>query len=134
MNTIHLRFIYFLLGCVPSRLLLVWVGKNHSNTTTERTLLALFTFSIGFSFLFLFLSGYRSTGPEVFGGEIWWKSLRIVHALLYLTYAYMVYYDTSFLWSKGDRTNAWKLLLCDTLFGLGSFLVYHYKASNFMLL
>ena len=134
MNTIQLRFLYFLVGCIPSRLLLVWVGKHHSNTDTERTLLAVLTFSIGLSFLFLFLSGYRSTGPEVFGADIWWKSLRIVHAMMYLAYAFMIYYDTSILWSEGDRTNAWKLLLCDALFGLASFLVYHYRESNFILL
>jgi hypothetical protein len=127
MNSIQLRFLYFLLGCIPSRLLLVWVAKHHANSTTERVMLSMITMVVGGAFLFLFVTGYRSTGPEVFGGEIWWKQIRIIHALLYLMYAYSLMADK-------HSSNAWMILLFDVIVGLSSFLVYHYKMSNFMML
>lgn len=130
MNSIQLRFIYFLLGCIPSRLLLVWLAKNNSNSDTERLLLASFTLIVGSAFLFLFVTGFRSTGPEVFGAEIWWKPIRIVHAFLYMTYAYSLLSDNSLVSSN----NSWIILLLDVVIAVISFLVYHYRSSNFMLL
>jgi hypothetical protein len=134
MNSIQIRFLYFLLGCMPARLLLVWVAKNYTNTSLERSLLSGASLVIGCSFLFLFITGYRSTGPEVMGDVIWWKPLRIVHAIMYLSFAYSLFYDIDLTFTTVGGSNSWLILLLDVMVGLVSFLYYHKINSNFLLL
>ena len=70
-----------------------------------------------FGFIYIYLTDSRKTGPEVFGGKIWWNDLRPLHAILYLLFSYNAI--------NGD-TNAWIYLLVDVVFGLASFLVHHF--------
>ena len=77
---------------------------------------------ISFGFMFIFLTGSRTTGPEVNGEKIWWNNLRSLHASLYGLFAY-------FAITKNN--NAWKILLVDVLIGLFSFLTFHYTEGNF---
>lgn len=72
--------------------------------------------------IYIIFIGKRDTGPEVLGGKIWWKNLRPVHTVLWTLFSYLAI--------NGNR-NAWILLLIDTLFGLASFLVFHWKEGNF---
>jgi hypothetical protein len=114
MNTLHKRFVLFLIGCMGTRLLLVYIAKN-VNTTWLRYMgyLALLP-AIGF--IYIYFSGSRKTGGEVFGDKIWWNHLRPVHALFYMLFSYNAI--------KGNK-NAWVYLLMDVLFGLVSFLMHH---------
>ncbi len=120
MNNIQKRFILFLFGCIGTRSLLVYITK-----TTNKTLLMFLGYlalipAIGF--FYLFFSGTRKTGPEVFGDKIWWNNLRPIHGLLYSLFAYNAIIGNQ---------NAWIYLLVDVLFGLTSFLIFHYYNGDF---
>ena len=41
--------------------------------------------------LYLYIFKLRLTGPEVFGGRIWWNDIRPIHAMLYASTAYLAY-------------------------------------------
>ena len=120
MNNIQKRFILFLFGCIGTRSLLVYIAK-----TTNKTLLMFLGYlallpAIGF--FYLYFSGKRKTGPEVFGDKIWWNNLRPIHGILYSLFAYNAIIGNS---------NAWIYLLVDVIFGLTSFLIYHYYNGDF---
>jgi len=113
-SVIEKRFLLFIIGCIGSRLLLVYIAKNISvDLLKYMGYLALIP-AIGF--LFIFLTDSRKTGAEVFGDKIWWNNLRPIHGLLYLLFAYNAI--------NGNR-NAWIYLLVDVLLGLTSFIIYH---------
>lgn len=108
------RVLLFLVGCIGTRALLVYIAKN-ANTRLLKYLgyLALLP-AIGF--IYIYLTDARQTGPEVFGDKIWWNMLRPIHGLLYFLFAYN---------AINGNTNAWIYLLIDVLFGLASFLIHH---------
>lgn len=114
MNIVHKRFLLFFIGCIGSRLLLVYIAKN-INTIWLKYMgyLALLP-AIGF--IYIYLSGARKTGPEVFGDKIWWNNLRPIHALLYILFSYNAI--------NGNK-NSWIYLFIDVVIGLISFLVHH---------
>ena len=115
MNNLQKRFILFLVGCIGTRSLLVYLAKNASKQILfYMGLLALVPAS---GFMYFYLSGTRKTGAEVFGGKIWWNNLRPIHALLYTMFACNAILGNS---------NAYMYLLVDVTFGLISFLSYHF--------
>ena len=69
------------------------------------------------TFMYLYITGSRQTGPEVFGDKIWWNDLRPVHSILYFLFAY-----NAIIGNK----QAWIYLLVDVLIGLASFLIHHF--------
>lgn len=120
MNTIQKRFILFLFGCIGTRTLLVYLSK-----TTNKTFLMYLGYlallpSIGF--FYLFFTGSRKIGAEVFGDKIWWNNLRPIHGLLYGLFAYNAIIGNQ---------HAWIYLLFDVLFGVTSFLIFHYYNGDF---
>ena len=126
MNTIQKRYLLFLIGCIGSRLSLVYIAKNITFTTsTTSTTLKYMGYAalvpvIGF--IYIYLTGSRQTGAEVFGEKIWWNNLRPLHALLYLLFAYN---------AINGNNNAWKYLLIDVLIGLNSFMIFHSFFANY---
>ena len=120
MNDIQKRFLLFLIGCIGIRSLFVIIAKNVSiNYLPILGYLALLP-AIGF--IYIFVTGSRKTGAEVFGEKIWWNNLRPLHALLYGLFAYNAIIRNS---------NAWMYLLIDVIFGLVSFLIFHYSNGDF---
>ena len=120
MNPIQIRFILFFFGCIGSRLLLTVFSAFSSGIMLKILgIVALFPV-IGWTYI-IFI-GKRDTGLEVLGHKIWWKNLRPVHALLWSFF--------SFLAINGNR-KAWIVLLMDTVFGLISFLLFHWNEGNF---
>jgi hypothetical protein len=115
MNTIHKRYLLFLIGCIGSRLALVYIAKNI--TSTHLTYMGYAALVPAIGFIYIYLSGSRQTGAEVFGEKIWWNNLRPIHALFYLLFAYNAIVGNA---------NAWIYLLVDVLFGLSSFLIHHF--------
>ncbi len=114
MDNLHNRFLLFLVGCMGSRFLLVYIAKTiRLEWLKYMGYLALLP---AFGFIYLYLSGARKTGAEVFGEKIWWNNLRPLHAALYFAFAYNAI--------TGNR-NAWMYLLADVLIGLASFLLHH---------
>lgn len=120
MNTIQKRFLLFLIGCIGTRSLFVYLAKNASKQyLMYMGYLALLP-AIGF--LYIYLTGARKTGAEVFGEKIWWNDLRPIHSLLYFLFAYNAINGTEM---------AWVYLLIDVIIGLVSFLGHHFYNGDF---
>ena len=120
MNTIQKRFLLFLIGCIGTRTLLVYLAKNVDKTNLKYMGYLSLLPAIGF--FYLFLSGSRKTGAEVFGDKIWWTNLRPVHGLLYFLFSYN---------AINGNPDAWMYLLVDVIIGLISFLGFHYYNNDF---
>lgn len=118
MNTRALRLLLFVFGCTTIRLALVFAVR----LTPARYLpyLGYPALLPACGFAYIFLSGCRSTGPEVFGGAIWWNSLRPLHAALYFVFAAM---------AIGERPEAYIPLLVDVTLGFLAFACYHLSAA-----
>ena len=120
LNSIKIRFFLFLVFCIGSRLALTGVSAFASGW---------FLNALGFialipviGWFYIIFIGKRDTGLEVLGEKIWWKNLRPVHMILWGLFAYLAI--------TGNR-HAWIVLLTDTLFGLGAFLIHHWSEGNF---
>ena len=114
LSTYQKRIFLFLFGCIGLRTLFVYVAKNiNSKYLPYLGYLALLPV-IGW--LYIYFIGSRPTGPEVFGGEIWWNELRVVHAALYILFA---------VYAIQKKPFSWMPLFGDVVFGLIAFILYH---------
>jgi len=120
LNDIQKRFAMFLFLCVPTRLYLSYFAKGA--TANQLKAIGYIAAIVGVGFMTIYATGSRKTGLETQGAKIWWDSLRPVHGILYLLFAYLA--------MKGDRS-AYKLLVADVIIGLLSFISYHYREGNF---
>jgi hypothetical protein len=120
MNNIQKRFLLFLFGCIGTRSLFVVLAKKANIEYLKYMGYLALLPAIGF--IYIYLTGSRKTGAEVFGEKIWWNDLRPIHSLLYFLFAY-----NAIIGNK----NAWIYLLVDVLFGLLSFLIFHYRNGDF---
>ncbi len=120
MNDIQKRFLLFLIGCIGTRTLFVLLAKNAGPKYLP--LLGYLALLPAIGFLYIYFTGSRKTGVEVFGEKIWWNDLRPFHALLYFLFAYN---------AINGNTNSWMYLLIDVVFGLLSFLIFHYRNGEF---
>ncbi len=120
MNTYTKRFLLFLIGCIGIRSLFVYIASEINPAYLPYLGYLALLPAIGF--IYIYLTGSRTTGPEVFGERIWWNHLRPIHAALYFLFAYS---------AISNHRNAWVWLLLDVLVGLLSFLIYHYTQNNF---
>ena len=119
MNDTQKRFLLFLIGCIGTRSLFVYIAKNIGQKYLPLLgYLALFP-AIGF--IYIYITGSRKTGAEVFGGKIWWNDLRPLHSLLYFLFAYNAIIG---------NTKAWMYLLVDVIIGLVSFIIFHFKNGD----
>jgi len=115
MDTMTNRTLLFLIGCIGTRSLFVYIAKIISlDLLKYMGYLALLP-AIGF--IYIYITDSRQTGPEVFGDKIWWNNLRPIHGLLYSLFAYNAI--------TGNK-NAWIYLLVDVVFGMLMFLVHHF--------
>jgi hypothetical protein len=114
------RFLMFLLGCIGTRLLFVYISKNINQNYLP--ILGWISLIPAIGFILIFLTGARESGAEVFGEKIWWNNLRPVHSLLYGLFAFN---------AINQNPNSWVFLLADVSFGLVSFLTHHYIQGNF---
>ncbi len=108
------RFFLFIFGCIGVRLFVVYLAKTQLKYLRYLGYLALFP-AIGFFVIYFF--GLRKTGAEVFGGRIWWNSLRPFHGILWGIFGIMAI--------KGNK-NAWIVLLLDVIIGLFAFLCHKF--------
>jgi hypothetical protein len=122
MNEIKQRILLFLIGCIGVRSLFVVIAKYID--IKYLPYLGYLALLPAIGFIYIFLTGSRKTGQETFGNKIWWNNLRPIHATLYLLFAY-----NAIIGNK----QAWIYLLVDVLFGLISFLIYHYVKGDFLL-
>ena len=120
MNNIQKRFLLFLIGCIGTRSLFVYLAKNANKTYLQYMGYLSLLPAIGF--FYIFLTGSRKTGDEVFGDKIWWNNLRPVHGFMYFLFAYNAIKGNPF---------SWVYLLVDLNIGLVSFLIFHYYNNDF---
>jgi hypothetical protein len=120
MNTYTKRFLLFLIACIGIRSLFVYIASEINPAYLPYLGYLALLPAIGF--ISIYVTGSRTTGPEVFGERIWWNHLRPIHSALYFLFAYSAI--------RNDR-NAWVWLLLDVLIGLLSFLIYHYQSGHF---
>ena len=118
MNDIQKRFLMFLVGCIGTRSLFVYIAKTQLSVLPYLGMLALGP-AIGFAYSYI--TGSRTSGPETIGAPIWWNDLRPVHSFLYFMFAYS---------AINRNTKSWIYLLIDVLIGLVSFLAFHFSNSR----
>ncbi len=111
------RLLLFLIGCIGTRLLFVYIAKNISKPFL--VYMGYIGLIIGLGFLTIYVTGIRNTGLGAFGEKIWWNDLRPVHGILYLLFAYNAI--------NGNQNIAWKLLAVDVIIGLFSFLWFYFN-------
>ena len=104
--------IYFLLGCIPIRLLFVVILKYID--TKYLSILSIPLFIQSFGFLYLYFGYLRLKAPEA-GGNSWWANLRLIHGMLYLT---------SSIYAFKQKDVTWIPLFIDVLVGLIAFLIH----------
>ena len=115
MNNIQKRFLLFLIGCIGTRSLFVYLAKNMNKQFLQYMGYLALLPAIGF--FYIYFTNSRKTGAEVFGDKIWWNQLRPIHGSLYALFAYN---------AINGNPNAYIYLLVDVLIGLISFLGFHY--------
>lgn len=120
MNNLQKRFLLFLIGCIGSRILFVFISKYIPNNYLPYLGYIALLPMIGFGYIWI--TNSRKTGPEVMGDKIWWNDLRPIHALLYGLFAYN---------AINKNENAWIYLLIDVIIGFVSFLRHHWIEGNF---
>ena len=108
----------FLLGCIPTRILLVVLA--HRLDKRRLPYLGAILAVIGLSFLYLYSTQSRLYAPEA-NGPTWWANLRLLHGMLYLTAA-------GYALRQQDCT--WIPLLVDVIVGFLSFLQYRIFPSK----
>jgi len=113
------RLLYFLLGCIPARILLAFLAKKLKNNYLR--FFGLLLAAISISFLVLYFGNLRLKAPES-GGNTWWVDLRLIHGLLYMAAA---------IYALQNKSIAWIPLTIDLVFGLSAFLYHHYMLNNF---
>jgi hypothetical protein len=106
----------FLLGCIPTRILLIYMTYISIKYPDYQKLLGLLLLTISFSFFYLFLYNKRLDAYEA-GGYTWWARLRPVHGIFYLVAGIMCLRNNS---------KAYLILICDLVFGLGAFINYRF--------
>ncbi len=121
MKDIQKRFLLFLLLCIPIRIIFVLVAKTINKKYLPYCGYIGLIISIGFAYIYIF--NKRKTGNETFGKKIWWNSLRPIHSLIYLIFAYL---------AINKKKTAYIPLLFDVIIGLISFLIYHYSIGSFV--
>jgi hypothetical protein len=115
-NTLVKRNILFLVGCIGARSLITYVAKRVCDDPVLREkylpMLGMVALIPAIGFTYIFLTDSRQTGPEVFGGKIWWNNFRPIHAALYAIFA---------LFAIKKHPYAWVALAADVGLGLSAF-------------
>jgi hypothetical protein len=106
--------LYFLLGCIPIRILIAVLPN-----IIDKTYLFYYSFvllSLAIGFLYLYFNNLRLNAFEA-GGNTWWSEYRLIHGMLYLIAAIYAYQMKSI---------AGIPLTIDVIFGFILFINHHY--------
>lgn len=107
------RITFFLLGCIPIRLLFVAILRYIDKKYLPYLSIPLFI--QGISFIYLYFANLRLSAPEA-GGKTWWANLRLIHGMLFITSAIYAYQQ---------KDVSWVPLLIDVIFGFFAFIIHH---------
>jgi hypothetical protein len=115
----------FLLGCIPTRLFIAFLSYYSLNIDSKysnilKYILTIVTFLIGLSFIIIYKKGWRKTGLETGGKEIWWNNYRPIHGSIYLIFSVlsMIYIINP---SYSSLKHIWIILLLDVFIGIFAF-------------
>jgi hypothetical protein len=127
LTAIQKRFAMFLGGCIPVRLLAVWLAYYlaRRNTITGLKVLAGLAILPLLGWLVILVFGLRKTGVETQGSPIWWNFMRPIHMLLYATFIGLALSN-----NEKYQKKSWIPLLVDAIIGLLAFLWYHHSQGN----
>lgn len=81
----HKRNLLFLVGCLGTRSLIAYAAKYVDKPKLK--IMGYIALVPALVWLYMYFIKPRTTGPEVFGGTIWWNNWRIVHAMTYILFA-----------------------------------------------
>lgn len=110
----------FLLGCIPTRIFLVYIAYFLCFSFEKqqiKTLFSLFTLMIGLSFIVIYLNGWRKTGIETEGRIIWWNHIRPLHGFMFITFSLLNFLNFKY---------SWIFLALDVIIGLIAFFYNYY--------
>ena len=107
----------FLLGCIPTRIILAYIVFHFSENRSVSNILAILALLISIGFFYIYFTGSRKTGTETEGKPIWWNNWRPVHGSIYLLFAVLTLLNIK---------NAWILLCLDVILGLVAFIKNYY--------
>lgn len=105
----------FLVGCMGTRLALVYLAATTESAALLRTM-GYLALGPAIGFFVIYAMGWRKTGPETLGAPIWWNALRPVHGALWATFAVLAI--------LGRREWAWRVLLADLALGLAAWALF----------
>lgn len=109
-----MSIILFFTFCIGTRSLITYLAATYTEYLPIFGLLALLP-AIGF--MYFYLSGTRTTGPEVFGKPIWWNNLRPIHAALYTLFA---------ISALSKNKDSWLFLAADVVVGITASINHHF--------
>ena len=103
--------LYFLLGCIPIRIMIAWLPTIIDKSFLPYYGILLLMPAIGF--LTLYFGNMRLVANEA-GGKTWWAEMRLIHGLLYLCAA---------IYALQQKILAWVPLTIDVIFGFFAFIL-----------
>lgn len=109
------NILYFLLGCIPIRIIIVLLAFYINKQYLPYLGIVLLFPALGF--LGLYFLNMRMMAPEA-GGKTWWAELRLIHGLLYLCAS---------IYAVQSKSIVWIPLLLDVIFGFAAFINHHKK-------
>jgi hypothetical protein len=109
------QLLLFLIGCIGVRLAIAYIAKNVS--PDKLPYLGYLALLPALGWLYIYFVSPRDTGPEVFGGKIWWNQIRPIHAMLYILFA---------IYAIQKKPYSYIPLAVDAVFGLSAFLFFHF--------
>lgn len=112
----------FLLVCIPTRLLLVYLSTLVPSDKLKLFSIPLLLIATGFLYLYFTNGRLQATeagppGPGQAPGT-WWAKLRLIHGLFYLA---------AFIYAFKESNLVWVPLLMDVSFGLSVFLMHQFN-------
>ena len=96
--------LYFIFGCLLSRIILVLIAKYINNKYLPY--MSLFTLIIGVGFIYTSIINKKI---GFFGSKIWWNNYRLIHSFNYALFSIQAF----LLYNK-----AWIILFIDAILGL----------------
>ena len=118
MNTFQKIFLFFIFGCIITRIIFVLIALKIPKIYLPY--FGLIGIAIGLGFIYTFITN-KKTG-NTFGQKAWWHYLRPIHAILYLTFGYLAINKNNYSYIP---------LLIDVIIGLFSFIIYHLIMGSF---
>ena len=108
------RFMYFLLLCIPLRIILaiipIYLDKKHFQ------LYGILLSLIMINLFYLYFNNLRLNAPEG-GGTTWWADFRLLHASLYMC---------AVIYAFQRKRITWVPLIADVLLGIVLFVHHHF--------